>query len=152
MSRGRTWISLLAAFTLLASAELRAMSCVIASAPQFSFGAYDPMSPLALDLQTTLVVQCTPAFPGETLRMQISILGMSAPLQMLNPQYGDAMRFGIYTDPARSVPIDPHQPINISTSLGTTTTLEIPLYGRVPAGQPVSVGSYQMNMALIVDY
>lgn len=146
------WMKVLAVLMLLASAELRAMGCAVANAPQFNFGAYDPLSPLPLDVQTSLVVQCTPAFPGETLRMQVSFAGINAPMQMLNPQSGDLMRFGLYSDPARSLPIDSQQVISFSASLWTATTLAFPVYGRVPAGQPISVGNYQMNISVILNY
>ncbi len=146
---GRAW----ALSGLMAMAgQAQGMNCQIVSSPQFTFGHYDPLSPMALDVQASFLVQCTPAFPGEVLNLQVRLAGTPQPLQMQNLQTGEWLKFSIYADPARTRLIDNQQTLVLRFPLVTSTLLSLPVYGRVPARQPVSVGSYQMNISVILTY
>lgn len=153
MSRAATLAScLLATLGLLAGAPLHAMNCHVVSSPQFSFGHYDPLSPIALDVQASLLVQCTPAVPGEVLSLQISLAGASPSLQMQNLQTGERLNFSIYADPARMRPIDSQQILVLRLPLVRSTVLSLPVYGRLPARQGVSVGNYRLPLSVILNY
>lgn len=143
---------LLAAVPLLACVPSHAMNCHVVSSPQFTFGHYDPLSPIALDVQASLLVQCTPAVPGEVLNLQLSLAGASQPLQMKNLQTGEALKFSIYADPARTLPIDSQQILVLRFPLVRSTMLSLPVYGRVSARQGVSVGNYQMPLGVVLNY
>lgn len=143
---------MLALLSLAAAAPAGAMSCHIVSSPQFTFGHYDPLSPMALEVQATLQVQCTPTFPGEVLNLQVSLAGVSQSLQMQNVQTGESLAFSIYADPARTRPIDSQQILVVRFPLVTPMLLSLPVYGRIPARQGVSVGSYRLNFGVILDY
>lgn len=137
----------------LASSNANAMSCVIENIPQFIFGHYDPKSPVALDVQASFAIQCTPAFRGEILNLQISFAGIGAgQLKMRNASTGDMLNFGMYKDAARVQPIDAQSVLTFNTPLLTTTTMSLPIFGRVPARQNVAVGNYQLPVTVIVNF
>ncbi len=154
MSRSASrMIKTLALIALGAAADAGAMSCVVESAPQFVFGQYDPQSAIALDIQTSFAVQCTPAFRGEQLNLQIGFSGLAAgQLSMRNPASGEVLSFAMYRDPARAQPIDAQSVLSFHTPLLTTTTLSLPVYGRIPARQNVSVGHYQLGVTVLLSF
>lgn len=135
------------------SANACAMSCVVESAPQFNFGQYDPLSATPLDVHTTFLVQCTPAFRGELLNLQVSFAGITAgQLNMRNAATGDILNFGIYRDPSRIQALDAQSVVTFISPLLATTTIALPVYGRVPARQPIAVGNYQLNVTVILRF
>lgn len=153
MNPVKRWVGrLLAVLALAVAGQGQAMSCRVVSSPQFTFGRYDPLSPIALDVQANFVVQCTPAFPGEVLNLQLSLTSTSHPLQMQNVQTGEWLKFSLYADAARTRPIDSEQMMLLRFPLVTTMLLSLPVYGKIPARQGVSVGSYRMNLGVILSY
>lgn len=152
MSRASFVARSLALLGLGVAMNVQAMNCSIVSSPQFSFGHYDPLSPVALDVQASLLVQCTPAFPGQVLNLQASIAGITQPMQMQGIQTSEWLRFSLYADPARTRPIDGQQLLLVRFPLVTTMLLSLPVYGRIPARQPVSVGNYRMDFSVVLDY
>lgn len=152
MSRAPFVARSLALLGLGVALNVQAMNCNIVSSPQFSFGHYDPLSPVALDVQAGLLVQCTPAFPGEVLNLQAGIVGSTQSMRMQGIQTGEWLRFSLYADPARTRPIDGQQPLLVRFPLMRTLLLSLPVYGRIPAGQPVSAGSYRMDFSVVLDY
>lgn len=136
-----------------AASDAMAMSCVIESAPQFVFGKYEPQSTVPLDVQTSFAIQCTPAYPGELLNLKISFAGISTSgLQMRNAATGELLNFAMYKDMAHSQPIDAQSVLSFATPLITTTTLALPVFGRIPARQNISVGNYQLGIAVILNF
>ncbi len=104
-------------------------------------------------MQGSLSIQCTPASPGEVVDVKGSLVGVSdTQLYVRNPQTGDRLRVGLYRDSARSQPINPQELLWFRFPLVVTTTLTLPLYGRIPAGQDVSAGSYQADFTLLIDF
>lgn len=137
---------------LVACPHAQAMNCAIVSSPQFAFGPYDSLSPMALDVQASLVVQCTPATPGQLLNLQVSLTGASQPLQMVNAQTGERLIFVLYADAGRTQAIDGQQVFAMQLPLPGPTLLSLPVYGRVPARQGVSVGTYQSQLAVVLNF
>ena len=130
-----------------------AMSCVVESSPQFNFGKYEPLSTTPLDVQASFLVQCTPAFRCEPLNLQVSFAGVVAgQLKMRNTLTGDTLNFGIYRDPSRIQAIDAQSVVTFSSPLLTTTTIALPVYGRVPARQNIAVGNYQLGVTVILKF
>lgn len=152
-ARAARMIALVMLASLWLPEDAEAMSCAIESTPLFAFGQYDPQSHYPHDIQTSFAIQCTPAFRGERLNLSISFSGLaSGELKIRNPANGDLVRFSMYKDPARSQPLDAQSILSFSTLLLTTTTLSLPVYGRIPARQNVSVGNYQLNVGVILNF
>lgn len=153
MSRG---VSILLRSMLLATCLMTqhaySMHCMLASAPRLVFGQYDPHAG-SLSAQTLLSIECTPAFDGEPLDLNVGLAGApSAPLTLLNPATGETLAFGLYRDPAHVQPVDWHSLLSLQTNLRSTSTMSLPLYARIPAGQNVLVGEYQLSLTLLLDY
>jgi spore coat protein U-like protein len=134
---------------LLASAGAKAETCSV-SAGGVAFGIYDPLAPAPLDSTSTVQVTCTsdrpPAVTYE-IRLDTGQAGSFAPRIMTNGV--SQLTYNLYIDAARSavwgdgtggtavVTAD----YNL-TPPGSTQTDSYTVYGRVPAGQVVTVGSY----------
>lgn len=154
MSTRQTLIAMLAAtaFTTV-TPNARAMLCFSESAPSFTFGAYEPQNFEHHDVQTIFTVYCVPAYRGESLNVAIRLNSSSTnPLQMQNQTTGERLQFAMYSDPARSQPIDAVNSINLNFTLMAPTVLSIPVYGRIPAGQNVAVGNYHLPLSVIITY
>lgn len=147
----RTCLAIMASAMLLCSSSVHAMSCSMTSTPQLSFGHYDPLSPIPLDIQGSLSIHCTPAFPGESLNLGISFVDLAENFIARNLQSGDTLRFNLYKDPARALPLG-DETLQLASVLAGATTLTIPLYGRVPARQSVAVGQYQSLVTVKMNY
>lgn len=87
------------------------------------------------------------------MNLRISFAGIvGGQLSMRNAATGDLLRFNMYKDPARAQPIDAQSVLVFSMPLLTTTTLSLPIFGRVPARQNVAVGHYQLPVTVIVNF
>lgn len=155
MSRSmRCWLAICVA-TLAGSlcTPAAGMSCLTVVAPRLAFGEYDPKWPQPHDVQGSVSIQCTPTIPGEVLNLKASLAGIAdQALYARNLLTGDRLRIVLYRDPARVQPIDAQQLFAIRAPLAVTTTIVVPLYGRIPAEQDVAVGSYQTNLTLLLEF
>ena len=135
------------------SAPATAMFCYGESVPQFVFGQYDPHHHEPHDVQTVFSIRCTPAYRGEALNLMIRLTNASnGPLRMRNLDTGEWLQFSVYKDPARSQPIDALNGLSLNFPLMAPTTLSIPVYGRIPPRQDVSVGSYHWPVSITLSY
>ena len=135
------------------SAPATAMLCYGESVPQFVFGQYDPHHDEPHDVQTVFSIRCTPAYRGEALNLMIRLTNASnGPLRMRNLDTGEWLQFSVYKDPARSQPIDALNGLSLNFPLMAPTTLSIPVYGRIPPRQDVSVGSYHWPVSITLSY
>lgn len=129
------------------------MSCMTVVAPRLVFGEYDPKRPQAHDVQGSLSIQCTPMAPGEVLDLKASLAGVSGQaLYARNALTGERLLVGLYRDPARVLPADAQALFAFRAPLAVTTTIVMPLYGRIPAGQDVAVGSYQADLTILLEF
>ncbi len=138
---------LLAATALLLPATARAQSCWVSGSANIDFGTVSASSPT--DAQTNLGVACQASFNapfGWATRFRIcvfvgegSISGM-APRRLSNYN-GAYMNYDLYADAARTLLVGPpgsNYPVYdaaVDAPLGTIQLANMPLYGRVPAGQ-----------------
>lgn len=131
----------------------KAMFCIGEGAPQFVFGHYDPQQHEPHDVQTVFSIHCTPAYRGEALNLMIRLTNLgNGPLRMRNLDTGEWLQFSVYKDPARSQPIDALNGLSLNFPLMMPTTLSIPVYGRIPARQNVSVGRYHLPVGVTLSY
>lgn len=146
-------ISLLVGMATMKPLPVNAMSCFGEDEPVFVFGAYDPQLHEHHDVQTIFHIYCMPAYRGEQLNLNIRLNGITTDaLRMRNLETGEWLRFAVYKDPAHSQPIDSLNSISLSMPLLVPTTLAVPVYGRIPARQDVSVGSYLLPLSVSMTY
>ncbi len=135
------------------SLSAQGMDCVPESAFRLTFGQYDPRSPDPLDVQGSMSIQCTPNSPGEILDLAATLVGATEwQFYLYNLQTGEKLRIGLYRDSARAKAIDTQNLFGVRVPLARPITFNVPLYGRIPALQNVSVGNYQADFALLINY
>lgn len=142
---------------LLLSVCVKAHADCNVSVTGLNFGIYDPFDPIALDATGTVSVSCnTPPGADVTISIDQSLhSGVFDPRQMKNLNDSYKLNYNLYTDAGKSA-------IWGDGSGGTTTvqTQRVPpnnkprtvtIYGSIPPGQEVSVGTYtDMLTATIV--
>ena len=66
---------------------------------------------------------------------------------------GDVIRFGVFSDPARRLPIARGTAIPVNDINPDNKTFQIVLYGRIFSNQEnIGTGNYQSTLSLMVDY
>ena len=145
-------LGVIVAALLSASRAEAAASCTI-STTAVSFGAYDVFGASPTDSTGTLTYRCS----GNAKNLVITLSkGASAtfnPRTMTNGT--DTMSYNLYKDAARSTiwgdgtgGSQNYQPANPSNN----TNYVVTIYGRIPASQDVSAGSYTDTITATVNY
>ena len=135
--------------------EAQAMSCALLSASRFNFGAYQPLNGKPHDVEATYVIQCTPAYAGESLKLKVTLIsgeGETGQWNLLGSGPGVPIRFGLYRDPARQILLDPRVPFEFSAPLNTMQEFPITIYGRMPGRQDAPAGSYHASLTVLLEY
>jgi spore coat protein U-like protein len=131
---------------LLPVASCYAFNCALATTP-VNFGNFDVFSGYVLDSTGTLTVSCNnPEQKPIPVNISINsgISGKFNPRQMQGSNGTDRLNYYLFTDPSGAV-IWGDGTGGSSTVTGTvtkTSTLSSTIYGRIPAGQNVGVGTY----------
>ncbi len=147
-----------AVFLVFVKAELGRSQCRV-NATSVRFGNYDSFSSTPSDTTGTISVSCTSDVVKANVSMGPSaISGMFIPRRMKQSGGADRLSYNIYTDVARTVVF--------GNGTGGTTNIRlqrppgkpapwnqnIEIYGRIPPGQDVSVGSYADTLTVTLDW
>jgi spore coat protein U-like protein len=136
-------------------------SCVV-SAADIAFGAYDPVDVNAStpkDASGTVTVRCTKGMSTAVaaLNQGANPTGTSscaAPDRQMNG--GGALRlgYGIYQDAARTTTwgCDAANDLALPAFTSSITPQVLTTYGRIPAGQDASIGSYTDTVQVSVTF
>lgn len=125
-------------------------SCTIAAAP-VAFGNYDPLvtnAATALDAQGTVTVTCTTG-TAYTVGLGAGNSG-SGSRAMQHATLADQLPYQLYLDPARTTVWD--NTVMQSGTAASTTPVAYPVYGRIPAAQSVSTGTYADAVVATVTF
>ncbi len=121
----------------------------------FDFGLYDVFDPLFRDTTSALSLSCQENKPQD---VQVSfssssVTGGIAERGMRGPG-GDILRYNIFADSARTVLIGDGvtagSPITVA-KVSVHKPRQVVIYGRIPAGQDVQVGSYSDSLMITVS-
>ncbi len=129
-----------------------AANCTISSNP-LSFGPYDPVVANAttnLDVNTTLSVACT---KGSTSAVSLDLGTHSAAAvrKMQNTVTAtELLNYELYTAAARLVVWNTTNTVSYTSTGKAASTLTV--YGRVPSGQDVAVGSYTDSVVATITF
>jgi spore coat protein U-like protein len=120
-------------------------SCTIAAAT-LDFSDYDATTDAIAE--TDIVVSCT---NGTTY--SIALEGTNADRSMSGGA-GESLNYDLFSDAARTVAWDFSTPVSATaTSPGPgPSDYPVPVYGRIPAGQPVSPGVYGDVLTMTVNF
>jgi spore coat protein U-like protein len=134
---------------LLAALPARAQECTGISTSPVAFGAYDRFSG-PLDATGSVSVTCTLDLP---FQVELTAGGGAAfdPRRMQHDSGPYQLAYNLFLDPARSVIWgDGTGGTQVYDGVGNGATLDVTVYGRIPASQSVGVGSYSDTVAATV--
>ena len=130
-----------------------AMSCTI-SAGAMTFASYDPTADGAVDGTATIQSTCSKGGAaiitmGQGSNANAGSTPAAPGRQMSN---GDArLAYGIYSDADRSAAIGDSAETGLAVT-GTGGAFGTAVYGRIPAGQAVGVGSFRDQVLIVVTF
>ena len=148
-------INFLVIFIGIASSPISvADSCYALTSPRLSFSSYDPLNGHAEDIDATIDFYCEPAFHGTQLNIKVLVQGSdSGTFSSMRNTQGDLIRFSIFYDPARNIPLSSDMPVLIRDINFATKTFRVTLYGRIFANQKnAGAGNYQGNLMFFLEY
>ena len=133
-----------------------AANCTI-SATDLNFGAYDPLvanKTTALDVNTTVTVLCTKGSTGVNVGLDLGTHTAAGNRFMSNGS--DSLRYEMYSDSAGGT-VWSNSGAGLVTwpvfgPIGAGAGTPHTVFGRVPAGQDVSVGSYSDTVTATVNF
>ena len=144
----------LAAFLCLFLAGEAAAACSV-SATGVDFGAYDVFATTPRDSTGTVTVTCDQSPPADIV-VAIGPSGTSGgfiPRQMRSPASTDRLHYNLFVNPGKSTVWGDGAPgtstvflKNVKKNRPVVTTI----YGRIPPGQDVSVGSYSDSLTVTI--
>lgn len=153
------WRSLLAVTALLFTTvkPALAMFCAPLGSGGLVIGHYQPLHAMPLDAQTSFAIECIPAFPGESLNLNVRLpTAGSGRLQLSNLQAGTSaagtMAVQLYRDAARQLPLDEQATFSFRDRPLIPTRYTVSLFARVPARQDAATGLYRLPLTVIIDY
>ncbi|HPO36233.1 MAG TPA: spore coat U domain-containing protein [Syntrophales bacterium] len=115
--------------------------CSIQSVTDIAFGEYDVTSSSPTDAAGDMTFKCT---KGTSFKTYIT-----GTRQMSNGT--DNLTFQLYSDPGRST-VFPSDNSGSSENASSSAPITKNIYGRIPAGQDVSVGQYTDSLVITVNY
>jgi spore coat protein U-like protein len=122
-----------------------------------NFGNYDPLETSPVDSVGNLTYFCSQPVPIVTITIDRS--GGENMLNRRMTNYGgqdaDSLLYNVYLDAARTaiwgdgtqgsqIWVAPNPPVR--------TRINVPIYGRIPAGQNIGVGSYGDTLMITINY
>ena len=112
-----------------------------------NFGAYDALSAVPLDTVGNIGIACDAVVP-----VTISLGPGAGTYQERRMQGGAAeLTYNLYTDPARTIVWGDGSGDTSSVSVNAQTAA-IPIYGRVPARQPIPPAAYADTIVVTISY
>jgi len=143
----RYTVALACALTVIAQIA-RAAGCTV-STTGLNFGNYDVFSTLNDDITATIDVNC----PNGTAYSIWLSSGSGTFASRTLTAIGSALAYNLYVDPTRlTIWGDGTGGTATVSGTGTGANVETTVYGRIPAGQNVAVGSYSDLITVTVTF
>lgn len=131
-------------FTVSATAVAR---CTITAA-DLAFGNYDPTSATPLDVDGQLTVRCT---RGTNATVGLGN-GMRSNRTMANLAGTETLPYLLFRDAGRLQTWLDADPNWVSYNAGSNAGVNIPVYGRVPAGANVPAGAFTDTVVATIHF
>jgi spore coat protein U domain-containing protein, fimbrial subunit CupE1/2/3/6 len=140
-------VALACALTVAASMA-RADGCTVGTTG-INFGNYDVFSTLNDDITATIDVNC----PNGTAYSILLSSGSGTFGSRTLTAIGSVLGYNLYLDPTRlTIWGDGTGGTGTVSGIGTGANVGTPVYGRIPAGQNVAVGSYTDLITVTVTF
>jgi spore coat protein U-like protein len=127
--------------------------CTIAAPNTLTFTDYDPVETHAtadLDATTTIAVACTKGASGVTVGLGLGSNATGSTRRMAKS--GEYLTYEIYSDSGRSQVWGNSGSDLVSYSPTSKASHNLSVYGRVAAGQDVSVGTYNDTVVATINF
>ncbi len=146
MTRRISWLGHCVAAGILLTVAAPAAPACTASTQAVSFGAYNTLSSAALDGVGTVSVSCD---VSTSFSAALSA-GSGTIDQRLMASGASQLGYNLYTDSARLFVWG--DGVSRSTVSATGTAVDLTVYGRIPAQQNVTAGTYTDTVVVTVTY
>ena len=123
--------------------------------PLLVFGSYSPTAAGNYETRTSLKIICRPEGPRGLVTIKVKTVGSSNSenFRIMKNEKNDNLKFNIYLDPNYSKLIDNNTMLLKTTGFfNTEREFEIIIYGRILPFQNVSIGSYQINLPITIEW
>ena len=126
--------------------------CVIDAVTSPTFGSYDPLSSNPLDTTGSVTYRCLVAL-AITIDLARGASATYAARTMARAG-GGTLTYNLFLDPARQMIWGDATggTVHYGPVLGLLSAVVVPLFGRIPAGQDASVGSYSDTIVVTLNY
>jgi spore coat protein U-like protein len=104
-----------------------------------------------VDAQSDIFVTCTTSAPY-WIGLDGGSTAASDPTQRKMSLAGQTITYGLYRDPARSLPWGATKDVNTASGTGSATSTSFPVYGRMPAQSTPAPGTYQDTIVVTVNF
>jgi spore coat protein U-like protein len=119
-----------------------------------AFGSYDIFSSAPLDSLGQIIFRCANNDHNVSISLDKGGAPSFNPRRMLNG--ANSLNYNLYTDAARTViwgdGTGGTQNFFIANPQPNNQDISVPLYGRIPAGQGASVGSYSNTVTVTINF
>lgn len=148
-----------AALALLCGSSVAATTCSLAIGNAV-FGGYDVFSPVSLDTSATVIVTCSRIGGPQNITVTIAIGpgahgGSTANRKMKMDGGSDYLRYNLFRDAGRTalwgdIPGQDAFSQTLAVPNNSSAQLTATIFGRIPAGQDVSKGTYSDSVVVTV--
>jgi spore coat protein U-like protein len=105
----------------------------------------------ALDATSSIAVTCTNAAPY-TVALDGGLAGVANPTQRKMSQGAEQITYGLYQDAGRAMPWGDSAGVNTMAGTGSGLAQNFTVYGRVPAQNTPSPGTYSDTVVVTITY
>ena len=147
-----TAVVLIICLSSVMSLAAQPVSCTI-SATAVSFGTYNVFSSTALDSTGSVIYNCDSANASITITLDKGGAATFNPRRMLNGS--EALNYNLYLDAARSTIWGDGTggtQVYTDTSTRRNQNVTVTVFGRIPATQDVSVGTYTNTVTATINF
>jgi len=149
----RLLVALVAVVCVLSASEVDAAPTCSISTTSVNFGSYNVFAGSATDSTGTVTINCNGSAHNIVVTLSKGASSTYNPRTMLKG--GETLNYNLYRDGARtsiwgdgsggtSTYTDANPPNN--------TDMNLTVYGRVPAGQDVSAGTYSDTVSAVINF
>lgn len=127
--------------------------CSISAPSTLAFGVYDPVVDHVsadLDADTSVTVACTKNSPGVWVGLDLGANASGSTRRMASG--AERLAYELYSDAGRTTVWGSVLASGVSYTPTSKDPVNISVYGRVPAGQDVGVGSYSDSVTATINF
>jgi spore coat protein U-like protein len=125
-------------------------SCNV-SATNLAFGNYDTLSATPTDAASTVTVQCSLSTSFD-IGLDAGVGSGATVATRKMTQGADTLNYSLFQEAARTTVWGITVSTDTVADVGTGSGVAYPVYGRIPAGQIVNIGSYTDTVTVTVNF